>query len=176
MNKSISDLAAFYALTHSDVAQAFLDGYNAAMQAKPKSRKKDLDLSFIQPSFLAVIEKWLSYKKERKSPYTQRGAESLYKKLLSMSGGNPAIADAIVEQSIANNWQGLFELKSNGTLQPAKSTLHSNPQSVAGRRESVERLAGLSEAVLRGIGGNNPQGYDSCGYSHGGLHQNPAWN
>lgn len=149
MKLSLTEQATLYAQTHTDVSQAFIDGYNAAL--KTRSKTKPLDLSFIHPSFHCVMEKWLAYKKERKCAYTQRGAESAYKKLYQMSGGNATVGDQIVEQSIANNWQGLFELKNNGT-QLTTSCLPKS-QSVPGRRESVEQLVDIAGTVLRGIGG-----------------------
>lgn len=34
-----------------------------------------------------------------------------YKKLIKLSDNNPKVATEIVEQSLANNWAGLFKLK-----------------------------------------------------------------
>ena len=148
MSKSIVERADAYARGNAEIRQAYIDGYNDGL--KSRTKKKEIDLSFVALHFLEVMEKWLSYKKERKSPYTQRGAESVYKKLFKMSGGDPVVADEIVEQSISNNWQGLFDLK-NGTTTAISTTQQRpyNPQSVAGRRESVTELANLAGAVLR---------------------------
>jgi hypothetical protein len=33
--------------------------------------------------------------------------------LIDYSGGDPVIAEEIVRQSIANDWQGIFKLKTN---------------------------------------------------------------
>lgn len=150
MSKSIVERADAYAQSHSDVRQAYIDGYNLGFQSRPARQKKELDLSFVSSPFIEVVTKWFDYKKERKSPYTQRGAESLYKKLFSMSGGDPALADEIVEQSIANNWQGLFELK-NGTSTSITAAQRRPyiPRSVSDRRESVAKLANLAGTVLR---------------------------
>lgn len=145
---TIIEQANAYARSHTDVRQAYIDGYNAGLASRAK--KKDLDLSFVSPEFEPIIRKWLDYKKERKNPYTQRGAESMYKKLVNLSGGNPQVADAIVEQSIANNWQGLFELKNGNTTAIATTGQYrSNRATFADRRDSVEQLAGLAGAVLR---------------------------
>ena len=46
--------------------------------------------------------------------------------MIEYSNGDAIIAEAIIEQSIANNWAGIFELKINGitkTTEPTKSTL-----------------------------------------------------
>lgn len=145
---TIIEQADTYARSHTDVRQAYIDGYNAGLASRAK--KKDLDLAFVTPEYEPIIRKWLDYKKERKNAYTQRGAESMYKKLISLSGGNPQLADAIVEQSIANNWQGLFELKNGNTTAIAITGQYSqNRAAFASRRDGVEQLAGLAGAVLR---------------------------
>ena len=51
----------------------------------------------------AVITKWLEYKKEKRQTYKPRGLEAVKKRLMGLSGGDPVIANAIVEQSMANN-------------------------------------------------------------------------
>ena len=58
------------------------------------------------------ITKWIDYKKARKESYkTEQSLMSFAKKLFTLSGGNQNIADQIIEQSMANNWAGIFELK-----------------------------------------------------------------
>ena len=61
----------------------------------------------------AVITKWLEYKKEKRQTYKPKGLESFKRRLMTFSGGDPIIADAIVEQSMANNYAGVFPLKNN---------------------------------------------------------------
>lgn len=59
-----------------------------------------------------VVERWLGYKRSIGNSYkTAQGVKAMIDKLNDLSGGNVEIAGAIVEQSIANNWKGLFELK-----------------------------------------------------------------
>lgn len=60
------------------------------------------------------ITKWIEYKKARKESYkTEQSLMAFAKKLFTLSGGEPDIADQIIEQSMANNWAGIFELKQN---------------------------------------------------------------
>ena len=63
----------------------------------------------------AFVQGWLfahpEYKKEKRQSYKPRGLASFKKKIMEMSGGDPVVADAIVEQSMANNYQGIFPLK-----------------------------------------------------------------
>jgi hypothetical protein len=55
---------------------------------------------------------WLEYKKAKRQSYaSEKSIETCYKNLLRISNGNPDTARQIVEQSIANNWAGLFPLK-----------------------------------------------------------------
>jgi len=65
--------------------------------------------------FEKIIEKWIHYKIERRESYKTIGLESFIKKLLELSGNNPAKALKIIEQSMSANWAGIFELKINGT-------------------------------------------------------------
>jgi hypothetical protein len=59
-----------------------------------------------------VVVRWLDYKRSIGNTYrTAQGVRAMIKKLLDLSGGSVEVAGAIVEQSIANNWKGLFELK-----------------------------------------------------------------
>lgn len=60
-----------------------------------------------------ALDVWLAYKKEKKQTYKPIGLKSLKKKLLVMSGGNPAFAKEIVEFSMANNYTGLFAPKNS---------------------------------------------------------------
>lgn len=74
--------------------------------------KKDFDFSFCLPDYLPVLQNWLTYKRQRRETYkTQQSLEALYRKLHTLSGGDVEIAKMMVEQSQANNWAGLFELK-----------------------------------------------------------------
>lgn len=83
-----------------------------AQERKNCAKKKEpLNTSFVEPSLQPIVADWLAYKSERGQTYRQRGFEVLYKKLVSLSNGNPAVAREIVEQSMANNWAGIFEIK-----------------------------------------------------------------
>ena len=55
---------------------------------------------------------WLEYKRLRKESYrSEIGIRKCLTMLRNLSGNNPETAAAIIDQSIANNWAGLFELK-----------------------------------------------------------------
>ena len=65
--------------------------------------------------FEKIIEDWLTYKLEKREGYKPSGITAFINQLLRLSENNPAKARRIIEQSMANNWKGIFELKVNGT-------------------------------------------------------------
>lgn len=71
------------------------------------SMNNNLTDSNIKPAF----DKWIAYKKEKRQPYKPIGLQTCLKKLEELSGNNPDIAMQIVDESISNNWAGLFPLK-----------------------------------------------------------------
>lgn len=90
-----------------------INNTNNNIKKENKKEKKELDLSFCNSQFLELINKWLKYKKEKKQSYTQMGIEMFYKKLLTLSNNNLSVASEIINNSIANNYAGIFELKNN---------------------------------------------------------------
>lgn len=77
------------------------------------------DFSFTGKPLEPVMLKWLEYRKQIKKPYkSQMTIETCYKHLEDLSRGSLDLAEKIVEQSIANQWQGLFELKQGSNTQP----------------------------------------------------------
>lgn len=75
--------------------------------------KSDVDLSFVADDFLPIVQDWLAYKKEKKQTYKQRGAKMFYSQLLNLSNNDAEVARLIIEQSMANNWAGIFALRNN---------------------------------------------------------------
>lgn len=80
----------------------------------------------------AQVEEWLDYKKSRKEKYrTQGSVQAMIKNLFTLSGGNKETASAIIEQSMANNWAGLFALKTTAATKP-QSDHRNNPDASLG--------------------------------------------
>lgn len=74
----------------------------------------------IPEEFREIMGIWFAYKKERKETYKDKSSRAkCFARLYKLSGGSLAKAVEIVEQSMANNWAGLFELKTSGTRQQA---------------------------------------------------------
>ena len=79
---------------------------------KEEKKKFSFDFSNFDENFIAHVNSWLEYKKERKEPYkSQKGLNAFYNKLIDYSKNDPDTAKKIIEQSMANNWAGIFELK-----------------------------------------------------------------
>lgn len=79
---------------------------------KKDSNKQIIDYQYVLPEFKETFFEWLEYKKERRESYkTEKSTKLCYDKLVKLSGNDPYTARQIVEQSMANNWSGLFELK-----------------------------------------------------------------
>lgn len=80
---------------------------------KEKEKKNSLDMSIVAPNMLEPVETWLAYKKEKGQSYKPTGFKTFYKNLCELSGNNPQVAMAIIEQSMRNNYAGIFPLKNN---------------------------------------------------------------
>ena len=78
-----------------------------------KSKKSQLDMSIVAPNMIEPVETWLAYKKEKCQSYKPTGFKTFYKKLCELSGNNPQVAMAIIEQSMQNNYAGIFPLRNN---------------------------------------------------------------
>lgn len=77
-----------------------------------QKRKCIPDYEFVAPEYKEILLDWLEYKRNRKQSYAdEKSIKVCYNKLIKLSGNNSETARMIVEQSMANNWAGLFELK-----------------------------------------------------------------
>ena len=77
-------------------------------------KKKKIEFDFVSSDFKDCFELWLKYKSERKESYkSELSIKTCYNNLVKLSGENSGTALKIIEQSMANNWAGLFPLKIN---------------------------------------------------------------
>ena len=105
-----------------------------------EKKNKEIDLSFLQKDFIPIVEKWLFYKKEKKQEYKgQTSINTFCKKLIEYSNGDAVIAEAIIEQSIANNWAGIFELKNNNNGNKQQNGLDADAKWRAEMQASIAR-------------------------------------
>ena len=91
-----------------------------------------------------VIETWINYKKsEFHSGYkTAITFTTFLRHLYDLGNGNPETMKAIVEQSIANKWKGIFELKKT----------NSNGNNGNSNRSIQERAARIAEYAFAANG------------------------
>lgn len=95
---------------------------------KSQSVSKSPNIDFVSDEFKEVFSSWLEYKRDRKENYkSDKSLKACYKKLLELSNNNPETACLIVEQSMANNWSGIFELRNGNTGKAAFKPTATNP-------------------------------------------------
>ena len=71
-----------------------------------------IDLSFIPEEYKEIYSEWIEYRNEIKKPFkSQKSVEANFKQLIKLSNNNLELANDVITQSIANGWQGLFEVK-----------------------------------------------------------------
>ena len=76
------------------------------------SKRESVILPFDSKEFEEAWDVWITERRERGTKkYTQRGEQAALHKLQNDSQRDEATAIAIINQSIANGWQGLFPLK-----------------------------------------------------------------
>jgi hypothetical protein len=92
---------------------------------KEKKKKVVLDFSFCNENLVEDFKSFVEFRKSIKKPFTtQDQLERLYKKLRELSGGKMETAKKILDQSIVNGWQGVFELKEVKPKQETTTTLN----------------------------------------------------
>ena len=91
------------------------------------TKKNSFDYSFVEPQFRKPFEEWLKYKQSKNQMFKRQcDLELCYKKLKEFSDGNAEKATLIIEQSMKNNWSGLFELKKTSTPSTALKSSEMN--------------------------------------------------
>jgi hypothetical protein len=110
---------------------------------KVAPKRKNIDLSSVEPSFQPIVADWLAYKSERGQTYRQRGFDAFYSRLLDLSSHSAETARRIIEQSMSNNWAGIFALTTDNY---ARNSENQSPS-----RDSLARAVaeGISRAHTR---------------------------
>lgn len=105
-------------------------------EIKKEKVKKEIDFSIVADNMRPVVDIWLSYKKEKQQSYKPIGFRTFYKRLCELSGNDPNIAMQIVEQSMTNNYSGIFPLKQeNYANNRTNSKINGNGLTEAEQRE-----------------------------------------
>lgn len=94
---------------------------------KPTTTREDIEKYIISLgldlAFVEAFVEWLDYRHEIKKPLKgEKTIRAAVQKLRTLSGGSSDAARRIIQESIANGWQGLFELKDGGTARRTPST------------------------------------------------------
>ena len=98
-------------------------------------------MSIVAPKMLEVVETWLAYKKEKGQSYKPTGFKTFYKNLCELSDNNPKVAMAIIEQSMRNNYAGIFPLRNdNNQYGRFKTNSDSFDESVKKSNEFSQKL------------------------------------
>ena len=85
---------------------------NTIERTTKNTSKKEVVFPFTEIEFLEVWKAWLQERRDRRyKSYTDNGEQAALYNLKKMSNDDYRTAIAIVQQSIAQGWQGLFELK-----------------------------------------------------------------
>src|SRR5574343_458826 len=98
-------------------------GYSKGIYTlKDKDKDKEKEKEQEQPKksdWEILFEKWYEYKKQRRESYKSDMSKKVFEEnLKNLSGNDILTAEKIIKQSMANNWAGIFELKTNsGTVQ-----------------------------------------------------------
>ncbi len=92
-------------------------------------------------NFAEMFEYWKIYKsKEWKFKFKSAISEQMcLNKLVKISGGKEDIAIQIIEESIANGWQGLFPLKQDKNVTGTTKTVNGDY-----KRELLDRIGANS--------------------------------
>lgn len=111
------------------------------------------DWSLLSDDMRIVAEEWLKYKREKKQTYKPSGFKTFCKRLIQLSGNDPSTARLIIEQSMANNYSGIFELK-NRTNEATSANIRNNKKGHVADGD-------VHEQSLRIIGRLSAEGSDS---------------
>ena len=124
ISKMATGLATLVSITNYESYQPLATGLATDWQqtgnhTERKEERKNINLlrkliddQKISEDFLPVFEMWFKYKKDRKESYkNETSINTFCKKLIKMSDSSVETATEIIEQSIGNNWAGIFPLK-----------------------------------------------------------------
>ena len=120
---------------------------------KPKDKPKQLHtnvcnnsterlLTFVDEDWKELLTIWLDFKKSKGQTYkNENSVKILFNKLKRESDNDLEIAALMIEQSIANNWAGIFKIKDNGNKQSNRQYETTSERTEFARKiaEGIER-------------------------------------
>lgn len=104
-------------------------------------------MPFVEEQFKDIFNEWIEYKRERKESYkSEKSLKVCYNRLMKLSENSPDKARLVIEQSISNNWAGLFELRNYD----GKTTTNIYEQKrIDSERRKSQLMAEFAEADAR---------------------------
>ena len=96
------------------ISNSSTDSNKSNRENSPKEKKFSIDkwAKAQESPWRELMLIWLEYKRTRKESYrSEVGAKKCLTLLRNLSGGNAEVAQQIIDQSMANNWAGLFAVK-----------------------------------------------------------------
>ena len=95
-----------------DSASSKFPHTNTVERTTKNTFKKEVVYPFTETEFLEMWKTWLQERRDRRyKSYTENGEQAALHNLKKMSNDDYRTAIAIIQQSIAQGWQGLFVLK-----------------------------------------------------------------
>lgn len=114
---------------------------------------KDVMPDYVREDYAPVFARWLDYKRARREGYKSAASlKACYDKLVELGGNDPAVAELVVEQSMANNYAGLFPLKNNANENNQGNSAKRQANDYALARYLAER-----ERVEKGVADEGPK-------------------
>lgn len=101
-----------------DLTKSHVNGNDTVNGIKETKSEKN-SLPFKSEKFQTAWERWLTYRSQIKKPY--RSELSKQTSLNRLAEYSEEVAIEMIDQSIGNAWQGIFEIKDNS---PPGKTLH----------------------------------------------------
>ncbi len=97
-------------------------------------------LASLDEPWRGLMASWLEYKRTKRESYrSEIGVKKCLTMLRNLSCGDPSVAAAIIDQSIANNWAGLFPLRSGA--QPQRIGQILQPSSEERERQLLDKFS-----------------------------------
>lgn len=146
----------YFGIDGTQSGTPYINIINKEKNKENKKRKSDALPDYVSPDFAPIMRDWLAYKKERGQAYKARGLKACYTKLLTLSGSDPTRARAIIEQSMSNNYSGLFKLKNDNDnnyfrRSPADNIREAQEQHIKQLAESVSQAADRNGKVYESL-------------------------
>ncbi len=118
-----------------------------------KLSQKEISLDFVPDyvdfDFRDLYIEWMRYRKQIGKPYkSDIGRKRFYNQLIGLSGGDTNKARLIIEQSEANEWQGIFNLKQDNNYGNSNSRSNNRPTPNDNIADAQEAALNRMRAVI----------------------------